>query len=107
MVGITTIPQPPQPQPGRKTGIKTIHQPPQPQPGRKTTWVGKSIKRRYQPGMNTLQEIQKFQRSMELLIPKMAFLRVVRELLQQESTWYRIQVGTVLALHEAAKAYLI
>ena len=61
VVGIKTIPQPPQPQPGRKTRMKTIPQPPQPQPGkktgikpipqppqlqprRKTTWVGKTKK---------------------------------------------------------------
>ena len=44
---------------------------------------------------------------MELLIPKLAFWRLVQELLQAESSWYRIQVGAVLALHEAAGAYLI
>ena len=107
VVGIKTIYQPPQLQPGRKTRIKIIPQPPQLQPRWKTTWVGESIKRRYQPGMKALHEIWKFQRLTELLIPKMAFLRVVRVLLQWESTWYRIQVGAVLALHEAAEAYLI
>ena len=44
---------------------------------------------------------------MELLIPKMAFLQLMGELLQKESILYRIQAGTVLALHEAAEAYLI
>ena len=43
----------------------------------------------------------------ELLIPKMSFLRVVREILQREHTSHLIQASTVLALHEAVKAYVI
>ena len=62
---------------------------------------------KFHPGTRVLKEIRKFQKTTELLIPKIAFLRVVQELLQKESSWYRIQVGTVLALHEATKAYLI
>ena len=44
---------------------------------------------------------------MELLIPKMTFLQIVREVLQHESLGYRIQAGAILALHESTKAYLI
>ena len=44
---------------------------------------------------------------MELLIPKMAFLQIVREVLQHESAGYRIQAGAILTLHESAEAYLI
>ena len=44
---------------------------------------------------------------MELLIPKLAFWRLVQELLQAEGSWYMIQVEAVLALHEATEAYLI
>ena len=52
-------------------------------------------------------KFRKFQKSTELLIPKMAFLQIVREMLQCESMEYRIQVGAILALHEATEAYLI
>ena len=37
----------------------------------------------------------------------MAFLWVVREVLQWESPGYRIQAGAVLAQHESTEAYLI
>ena len=90
-MGIKTIPQPAQSRFGIKIGgkaprirgnigVKTISQPSLPQP--RKTKESKSVKRRYRPGMRALQEICKFQKSMELLIPKMTFLRVVWELLQ-------------------------
>ena len=37
----------------------------------------------------------------------MAFLPVAHEILQKESPAFQMQVSTVLALHEAAKGYLI
>ena len=37
----------------------------------------------------------------------MAFLQIVREVLQCESPGYRIQAGSILALHESTEAYLI
>ena len=44
---------------------------------------------------------------MELSIPKLAFLRLVHEIFQKEYSWYWIQAGTILTLHEAAESYLI
>ena len=73
----------------------------------KTTDVGKANKRRYRPITKVLGKIHKFQKSTELLIPKMAFHWVVREVLPQESPGYIIQTGAVLALHESTEAYLI
>ena len=101
VVGIKTIPQPPQLPQGWKT-VKII-----PQPWPKTKWVGKPSKRRYCPGMKALCKIKKIQKSTELLIPKMVFLHIVTEMLQSESREYRIEAGAILALHEAAEAYLI
>ena len=49
----------------------------------------------------------KYQKSTELLIQKMPFLRMVREILQKDHAWYYIQASAVLALHEAAESYLI
>ena len=54
-----------------------------------------------------MHEICKYQKLMELLVPKLAFWRLRREILQTERSWYQIQVGAVLALHDAAEAYLI
>ena len=42
---------------------------------------------------------------MELLMPKLAFWRLAKEILQKENNWLRIQVGAVFALHEVAEAY--
>ena len=68
--GIKTLPQPPK-HPEKKIGIKVA----------KSMGVlqGKGIKkmkrsRHYRPGMKALWDIRWFQKSTELLIPKMAFL---------------------------------
>ena len=42
-----------------------------------------------------------------MLVPKMSFFRVVREILQKEQLWLKIQTSAVLALDEAAEAYLV
>ena len=63
--------------------------------------------RSFQPGTKALREIQKFQKSMELLIPKLPFLRVVHEILQRDYGCHHIQARVVLALHEAMEAYLV
>ena len=57
--------------------------------------------------MVALGEIRKFQKSTELLIPKIAFWRLVKEILQQEYSWFHIQVGAVLAFHKTIEAYLV
>ena len=44
---------------------------------------------------------------MELMIPKMPFLRLVQEILQKEHAFHVIQAGAVLALHNAVESYLI
>ena len=52
-------------------------------------------------------EIRKSQKSMELLIPKRPFYWVVKEILQAERSWLKIQMTAILALHEAAAANLV
>ena len=64
---------------------------------------GKMIQTRHEG----LMEIQRFQQSMELLVPKMSFFWVVRKILQKERLWLKIEASAMLALHEAAEAYLI
>ena len=46
-------------------------------------------------------------KSTELLIPKMSFLRLVKEIIQCDHRDHFIQAGAVLALHEATEAYII
>ena len=62
---------------------------------------------RYRPGTVALKEIRRFQKSTELLIQRMPFQRLVREIAQTYSSYLRFQSGAVLALQEAAEAYLV
>ena len=54
-----------------------------------------------------LREIRKFQKSTELLIRKLPFQRVVKEIPSKEKSEIRFQSQAVLALQEASEAYLV
>jgi histone H3 len=54
-----------------------------------------------------LREIRKYQRSTDLLIRKLPFQRLVREIAQQVKQDLRFQSTAILALQEAAEAYLV
>ena len=62
---------------------------------------------RYRPGTVALREIRKYQKSTELLIRKIPFQRLVREIAQEFKTDLRFQSTAVLALQEASEAYLV
>jgi len=65
-------------------------------------------KRRYRPGTRALMEIRRFQRSADLLIPKLPFSRVIREIAQEiGSSDLRFQSTAIMALQEAAEAFLV
>ena len=66
------------------------------------------MKRRRRPGEGALREIRLLQRSTKLLLRKLPFARVVREI-QTEFTGvgYRWQAEALLALQEAAETYLV
>ncbi len=76
---------------------------------RKTAPVVGGIRRphRYRPGTVALREIRKYQKSTELLIRKLPFQRLVRELAQDFITDLRFSSSAVLALQEASEAYLV
>ena len=63
--------------------------------------------RRFRPGTVALREIRKFQKSTELLIRKLPFQRVVREIATQFKSDLRFQTQAILALQEATEAYLV
>jgi histone H3 len=62
---------------------------------------------RYRPGTVALREIRKYQKSTELLIKKLPFQRLTREVAQEFKTDLRFQASAVLALQEASEAYLV
>jgi len=92
----------------RRTYSKTV-------PTKTTSISGKTItkKRRYRPCSLALKEIRKYQRSTELLIRKLPFARLVREIASdvlrrgpyhmEEVRW---NSSAILALQEAAECYL-
>lgn len=63
---------------------------------------------RFRAGTVALRDIRKYQKSTELLIRKLPFQRVVRELAQgMEIADVRFQGSALAALQEAAEAYLV
>ncbi len=62
---------------------------------------------RYRPGTVALREIRKFQKSTDLLIRKLPFQKVVREIAGEFKSDLRFQSQAVLALQEASEAYLV
>ena len=62
---------------------------------------------RYRPGTVALREIRRYQKSTELLIRKLPFQRLVREVAQEFKADIRFQSQALLAIQEAAEAYLV
>ena len=63
---------------------------------------------RYRPGTVALREIRKYQTSTELLIRKIPFQRLVREIVHKmKGTDYRFQSTALLALQEASESFLV
>ena len=65
-------------------------------------------KRRFRPGTVALRQIRKYQKSTELLIRKLPFQRLLREVVyEMKKKDYRFQSTAILAMQEAAEAFLI
>ncbi|KAF7301752.1 Histone-fold-containing protein [Mycena indigotica] len=71
-------------------------------------------KKRFRPGTVALREIRKYQKSTDLLLRKLPFARLVREIASEMTTDYnghftdlRWQSTALLALQEATEAYLV
>ena len=76
----------------------------------KTSGGLKPRTRRYRPGTVALREIRKYQKSTELLIRKLPFQRLVRDIAYEISGIkkdVRFQSPALLALQEASEAYLV
>merc|ERR1711937_140584 len=66
-------------------------------------------KRKYTTqGTKSLKEIQKYQKSTDLLMRKLPFIRLVREISRRVSgKEYRFQVAAMQCLQEAAETYIV
>lgn len=68
-------------------------------------------KRRYRPGTRALKEIRQYQRTSDLLLRKLPFCRLVRQLCQDHfarpGDVYRWQGQALEALQHAAEDYLV
>ncbi|KAG6809171.1 hypothetical protein H0H93_016052, partial [Arthromyces matolae] len=76
--------------------------------GKKTPFpIAISKPPRFRPGTVALREIRRYQSSTELLIRKLPFQRLVREIALEFRVDLRFQSSALAALQEAAEAYLI
>lgn len=62
---------------------------------------------RYRPGTRALREIRKYQRSTKLLLRRLPFQRLVREIAQDYRSNLRFNSTALEAIQEAAEAYLV
>ncbi|XP_030050730.1 histone H3-like centromeric protein A [Microcaecilia unicolor] len=89
-----TVPRSPPPSPARHPSPRRPRAP---------------VRRRYRPGTRALMEIRQYQKSTELLIRKLPFSRLVREICLSFTRGYdyKWQSMALLALQEAAEAFLV
>jgi len=78
-------------------------------PRTKNAAKGMSIRkpRRFRPGTQALRQIRKYQKSTEMLIRKLPFQRLVREIASELVPALRFQAASIAALQEAAEAYIV
>ncbi|XP_065204025.1 uncharacterized protein LOC135834115 [Planococcus citri] len=76
---------------------------------RKTASIEEKKKRkyRYRPGTLALSEIRRYQKSTELLIRRLPFQRLVREIARDFKSDLRFQSAAIGALQEASEMYLV
>lgn len=93
----------------KKTGKKT-----EKKTGKKTEEEAnpkneKGRSHRYKPGTVALREIRKYQKSTELLIPRLPFSKLVREIAEKEAKTnsLQFQANALVGLQEAAENYLV
>lgn len=82
---------------------------PKPQPNvvKKPFKQQQKRKHRFRPGTRALLEIRKYQKSTNLMIRKLPFQRLVREITHDFKTDIRWQSVALMALQEASEAFLV
>ena len=84
-------------QASKNIAVKAPHKPPRQMQKR----------RRFRPGTVTLREIQRYQKSTDLLIRRAPFQGVMHEIVRSFRNDLRIQAVAIKGLQEAAEAYLV
>ena len=95
---------------GQNTGGKSPRSVSRTEDGRKRGRTPKGVQvkpRRFRPGTVALREIRKYQKSTELLIRKLPFQRLVREVFFHLDKSLRVQSTAILALQEASESFLV
>ncbi len=67
------------------------------------------LKRKFKQGIVALREIRRYQKDANLLILKLYFERIIREIVRNQTNInedYKIQILTLLALQKIIKAFL-
>lgn len=86
---------------------KSISSPRLPPPREPSVVAKPKMPHRFRPGTVALREIRKFQKSTDFLIRKLPFQRLVREIAQDYKSDVRFQTSSLMAIQEAAEAYLV
>ena len=63
--------------------------------------------RRNKPGTVALREVKKYQKSVEMLLPRAPFQRLVRSICMDHDDSLRFQPNALVALQEASEAYIV
>ncbi|ORX92256.1 histone-fold-containing protein [Basidiobolus meristosporus CBS 931.73] len=108
-----TVPKPIQ-RTSPRTSIKTTPKTKR-TPAKSTRTPGTTKTRRYRPGTVALREIRHYQKTTDLLLRKLPFARLVREIaaeyvlgeFSQEQVGLRWQSHAIMALQEATEAFLV
>ena len=69
--------------------------------------IGVKKPHRFRPGTVALREIRRYQKSTELLVRRLPFQRLVREIAQDYKSDLRFQASAIMALQEAMEAYMV
>ena len=63
--------------------------------------------RRNRPGTVALREVKRYQKSIDMLLPRAPFQRLVREICSDMDDTLRFQPNALYALQEASEAYIV
>ncbi|EAR88152.1 histone H3.4 (macronuclear) [Tetrahymena thermophila SB210] len=93
----------------KSTGVKAPRKQLATKAARKSAPVSGGVKKphKFRPGTVALREIRKYQKTTDLLIRKLPFQRLVRDIAMEMKSDIRFQSQAILALQEAAEAYLV
>ncbi|KAL4476437.1 hypothetical protein ABPG74_010170 [Tetrahymena malaccensis] len=93
----------------KSTGVKAPRKQLATKAARKSAPVSGGVKKphKFRPGTVALREIRKYQKTTDLLIRKLPFQRLVRDIAMEMKNDIRFQSQAILALQEAAEAYLV